>query len=206
MEQIKKVKGLPTFWTFLKRNGVYTIHQARFTKLVVTAKNDRVNFRCIEVNEAFLRLAGKDNLFVGRTSKSKAGCENINLNDIFDTKEAVEAYIETGKHTFPRVFTEDKYIPADESSLYDCDQSWFNNLPPNTFTDEGKDCNELYLCTYVWDGLKPVVKGVVGNSDYHTMQFDMVSMEWVTKPTHQCYGSKEECLKANKIEVYVFDD
>lgn len=205
MEQIKKVKGLPTFWTFLKTNGVVTIHQVRFNKLIVTAKNDRVDFRCIDVEEAYLRVAGKDNIFYGRTSKTTYANENINLNFIFETRGEVETYIETGKYVSPRLFTEGKYIPA-ESSLFDCDQSWYNNLPPNTFTDEGDTSNELCLCTYVWDGLKPVVKRVVGNGSYHTMQFDMVTLEWVTKPTHQCYGSAEECLKANRIEVYMFDD
>lgn len=213
MSNEKTIKAMPKFWTYLKdAKGVISIHQVKFTKLIVSGYRDNTsNLYPITVVDAALKLGGREELFVAPCTMSRDynGYGKISLNNIFETKEDVEDYIRTGKRSnYTRVIGEyvgKGHIP-NESVLYNCEHSWFNNVPANMSTmANGK--NITCLCAYRWNGLE--VEHVIVHSDNEKderMLFDMVSMEWITKPKHRYYKTAEECSKDNEIKVYLLDD
>lgn len=230
----KEIKQFPIFWTFIKKNGVTSIHQVMFLGLYVNAYTElNGNGRVTTIEKAIFKIAGRSDIFiggVGRTSgqgiadhpSSDGRKKYFSLNSVYATKEdAIKASKEPNPyktnpteefhHLYDETYTITKHSPLFELGSF----SWENNVPSNMKLKTNEKGN-TYLCGWRSNGLEvgyyrvrgkdkvQVIEGETIHNVSDHMIFDMVSREWVNQPQHDYYASKEECEEMCPNKVYVF--
>lgn len=228
MEKTNVVKKFPIFWTCVNRNGVQTINQVRFKRLVVMADQEKrciaaaaaiefpYNLQEVKVVFAELEIANLDGTFIQSEfgmNYDKIPYKAIDMRTIFSSKEKALEYMGGKKTTRDFDYLAGTFITRD-NPIYDSVFSWFNNEPENMF---GEINNKNYrLVSYRWSGCKTIKVAVtcdnseLGYPNSHIPQdiplFDMVSREWVGKFKYNYYKTIKECEKDNMVQVYVFDE
>lgn len=230
----KVIKNFPIFWTFIKKDGMTTIHQVKFKALYVgawTSTND--NGRVVQVEKAIFNIAGRPELFIGGTNRktiaqgmsdhSDGRKKYFSLNSVYATKEDAE------KASKGNIFSENKaeefhhlgderYTITKYSPLFKLgEHSWENNVPSNMKLKTDKEGN-TYLCGWRTNGLEAgyyrvngkdkvqVIEGEVVRNISDLMLFDMVSREWVNQPKYDYYATRQECEENCPNKVYVFEE
>lgn len=224
-EKVTKVKRFPTFWTYLKRNGVTTIHQVRFKSLLTQAmtldfnsgQETKVVFSVFEIANTIGHWLGGQ---IEGGSQRNFDNRYHDLSDIFATKEdAIKASqgFSVNREFKPINYKDGIYRISKESILYKSDWLWFNNVPQGMFVR--KIDSELHLCGYFWNGIKSVIQTIpydysnglnIFGFGYKTKStdalFDMVGGDFIGEPTKHYYKTQEECDASHQIQVFEFDD
>ena len=224
----KVIKNLPIFWTFIRENGVATIHQVKFRGLYSQAIFEGK----FKIDFAVFNIAGRSELFVGYGGeygiRTEGGRKLFNLEYIFPTKELaeeaaqnVDKYGRVKLDPTKQVFKQNggnQYIILPNNPLYGQNEWWWGNNAPSNMKAHKCSSGAVKLCGWRWDGLATrfvcafmehdieLVDGIVYPNYGCWPVYDMVSCEWVGKFDFQYYSSKEECEKANCTKVFVFDD
>lgn len=207
---VKKVKKFPIFWTFLKKDGVATIHQVRFSKLETIARIKRYKrdeLDEIDVHNATFEIAGTPTECCCALNKPNG----FDLSNVFSTFEDAVNAVQNPTNICPhfkRVLAgEGKYHISKRNILHRSEWTWDKYVPSNMLIHE--DGMDIHLCGYYWNGVKTRMQEV----DYTINQrisefpiFDMVSQQFLGTPTKQYYKTKEECDGANCLQVFEFED
>lgn len=224
-EKVTKVKKFPKFWTFIKKDGVTTIHQVRFKSLLTQAmtldfnsgQETKVVFSVFEIANTIGHWLGGQ---IEGDRKRNFDNRYHDLSNIFATKEdAIKASqgLSVNREFKPINFKDGIYKISKDSILYKSGWMWYNNIPQGTFVN--KVNSELHLCGFIWNGIKSVIQTIVYDysnglnifgfrckTDSVDALYDMVSGQFLGEPIKQYYGTKEECEEKHQIQVFEFEE
>lgn len=224
-ENVIKVKKFPTFWTFLKRNGETTIHQVRFKCLLTLAQTEHVqaeDYDRIEIVKSVFDIAGTNAQWIGGECSMGGNYHDLAL--VFATKEDAIAASQSNKEAdylaqFGGLCRKDGWYRIKRNSiLHRSEWVWSNHIP-NNMTIVHRNGLESFLGGYCWNGIKTILNmayydysnGVeVCGTKFRRLgsvaAFDMVTCNYIGKPTKDYFKTKEECERQHNVQVFEFDD
>lgn len=228
-------KEFPIFWTFIKNkyNGEITIHQVKFSSLVVEARSNVINDKVgvPRVYHAIFSLAGRVGLYGYSRVPTTSEIKPFGMDKIFATKEQAIACAKEQEHKMD--FERGGYM-CQYNPLRFSDFAWHANLQDGinlNNTDEenkGKKTNVVYPSAWFWNGVEPkneMVKcsyGCVGeelsyidrtcNIDWLNKDedlngrplYDMVTRKWLGTHKQKYFRYKKQCEEENDIKVFEF--